>query len=212
MTMTMMMMQRIIESAHKTHDKTTNNNQLIQEKLEFDKRSPEPQLFLQPKRIEDDSRDVEMCDNKSESDEEDLNIEVDVENDETLCPVDLTRSKHHQERFGYERLKPSEESDYGGFKKLVKDDAVKTLSVKRAESVCSDISRSDSPRDESPSVVPHQNRRLAFSVENILDPNKFTGRQGVYSDGVCCWKPHQESLGSPEYEGSDAGMLGFFSG
>lgn len=206
MTMTMMMMQRMIESAHKNHEKTNNNNsQLLQEKLDFEKRSPEPQLFLQPKRIEDDSRDVEMCENKSYSDEEDLNVEVDVENDESLCPVDLTRSR--QDMFTFERIKvPSENSDFSGFKKLKEDD-VNAISVKRAESVCSDVSRSESPRDESPSVVSHQNRRLAFSVENILDPNKFTGRQSVYSDGVCCWKPHQESLGSPEYEGSDTGMF-----
>lgn len=61
-----------------------------------------------------------------------------------------------------------------------------------AESICSDVSRNshsprlsgspkpDSPRSPTmPSLNPH--RRLAFSVENILDPNKFTGRQG---DGV----------------------------
>lgn len=151
----------------------------------------EPQMFLQPKRISDDSRDVEMCD---KSDEEDLN--VDVENDDTLCPVDLTR---RQDKF-FEGFVPSSHktdssSDFNSFK----EDA------KRSESVCSDVSRSESPRDPSPSVVPHQNRRLAFSVENILDPNKFTGRQSVYSDGICCWKPLDGSRGSPDYEESDTG-------
>lgn len=142
----------------------------------------EPQVFLQPKRISDDSRDAEMCD---KSDEEDLN--VDVENDDALCPVDLTR---RQEKFFDYVPKTDSDSDF-------KEDG------KRSESVCSDVSGSESPRE--PSVVPHQSRRLAFSVENILDPNKFTGRQSVYSDGICCWKPLDGSRGSPEYEESDAG-------
>lgn len=187
--MTMMMMQRLIESAHKTQDKPISSEN--QDKFES---SPEPQLFLQAKRIEDDSRDAEMCENKSESDDEELN--VDVENDE-LCPVDLTR---RQEKFGFDFVSKKSESssDFvaSSFKGL-KDG-------QRSESVCSDVSRSDSPRDNSPSVVLHQNRRLAFSVENILDPNKFTGRQ-PFGDGLCCWKPHQESLGSPEYDGSETG-------
>lgn len=113
------------------------------------------------------------------TDEEELNVDVETE-DAALCPVDLTRRQQHQSA---------------------------------NDSVCSDDvnSRSESPsRDEeqSPSVVvPHQNRRLAFSVENILDPNKFTGRQTAFNEGICCWKPHQESLGSPEYDGSETGRL-----
>lgn len=197
--MTMLMMERIIATSHKSVPQT---QELVADK----ERSlqSEPQIFLQPKRISDDSRDVEMCDKTTNSDDdEDLN--VDVENDDTssLCPVDLTRRQ--QETFtSFENLVPSNKtdstnhSDYTSFK----DD------LKRAESVCSDVSRSDSPRDRSPSVVSHhQNRRLAFSVENILDPTKFTGRQTIYSDGICCWKPLDGSRGSPEYEGSDAGQF-----
>ncbi|KAJ8952148.1 hypothetical protein NQ318_018485 [Aromia moschata] len=156
----------------------------------------EPQMFLQPKRISDDSRDAEMC--EKSDDEEDLN--VDVENDDALCPVDLTR---RQDKFAgaFEGFvaASAKGSDAGGDFGSYKDE------MKRAESVCSDVSRSESPRDPSPSVVPHQNRRLAFSVENILDPNKFTGRQSVYGDGICCWKPLDGSRESPDYDESDAG-------
>lgn len=194
-------MERIIATSHKT----VQQSQEIQSPDKDRSLQSEPQIFLQPKRISDDSRDVEMCDKINSDDDEDLN--VDVENDDTassLCPVDLTRRQ--QEKFtSFENLVPSNKtdstnnSDYTSFK----DD------LKRSESVCSDdVSRSDSPRDRSPSVVSHhQNRRLAFSVENILDPNKFTGRQTIYSDGICCWKPLEGSRGSPEYEGSDAGQL-----
>lgn len=162
--MTMMMMQRIIEST-------------VPEKSG----KPEsPSVYLQ---------DDEKC--ISETDEEELNVDVETD-DAALCPVDLTRRQqqhHHDEHSG------------GNTK---------------TESVCSDdVSRSVSPREQSPSVVvPHQNRRLAFSVENILDPNKFTGRhQTTFNDGLCCWKPHTESLGSPEYDGSETGRCdgSFFS-
>lgn len=183
--MTMMMMQRLIETSQKSRDST---------------KSP---AFLQQKRICDDSRDVEMCQKTGESDEEDLN--VDVENDDGLCPVDLTR---RQEKFAVSKSDGDfKSSDFKSSFKLLKDDDKSSAGdyshgADRSESVCSDVSRSDSPRIASPSAVTHHvNRRLAFSVENILDPNKFTGRQ-VYSDGVCCWKPHQENLGSPDFDGS----------
>lgn len=156
--MTMMMMQRLVETS--SHEKG--------------------------KSASEDSRDTE-----TKSDEEDLN--VDVENDDALCPVDLTRRQCFDASAG----------DFKAFK-VVKEEGLKDG---RSESVCSDdVSRSDSPggRVQSPSVVTQQNRRLAFSVENILDPNKFTGRQ-VYNDGICCWKPHQESLGSPDFDGSETG-------
>lgn len=187
--MTMMMMQRLIETSQKSREST---------------KSP---TFIQQKRICDDSRDVEMCQKTAESDEEDLN--VDVETDDGLCPVDLTR---RQEKFAVAKsdgdFKPSD-FNKSSFK-LLKDDDKSSAGgdyshvsgADRSESVCSDVSRSDSPRIASPSAVTHHvNRRLAFSVENILDPNKFTGRQ-VYGDGVCCWKPHQENLGSPDFDGS----------
>ncbi|KAH0812551.1 hypothetical protein GEV33_010240 [Tenebrio molitor] len=148
-------------------------------------------------KISDDSRDAEMCDKTCDTDEE---LNVDVENDDTLCPVDLTR---RQDKFtSFENLIPSNKTDSSS-------DFISFKDMKRSESVCSDdVSRSESPRDQSPSVVPHQNRRLAFSVENILDPNKFTGRQGVYSDGICCWKPHDGSRGSPEYDDSETALHG----
>jgi hypothetical protein len=179
-------MERIIATTHK--------NQEPIEKERSPLHSTESQIFLQPKRISDDSRDAEMCDKTCDTDEE---LNVDVENDDTLCPVDLTR---RQDKFtSFENLIPSNKTDSSS-------DFISFKDMKRSESVCSDdVSRSESPRDQSPSVVPHQNRRLAFSVENILDPNKFTGRQGVYSDGICCWKPHDGSRGSPEYDDSETG-------
>lgn len=182
--MTMLMMERIISNSHKSQE------------LVLPEKQSEPQVFLQPKRMCDDSRDAEMCDNEK-TDEEDLN--VDVENDDALCPVDLTR---RQEKYtSFENLVNSSKTDSNSDYTSFKDE------MKRSESVCSDVSRSDSPRDRSPSVVSHPNRRLAFSVENILDPNKFTGRQSVYSDGICCWKPLDGSRGSPDYEGSETGQF-----
>ncbi|XP_074029280.1 homeodomain transcription factor slouch [Leptinotarsa decemlineata] len=175
--MTMLMMERV----------TTSTAHIAQDIANQDKeKSSSESIFRRgAKRKLDDSRDADMCE---KSDEEDLN--VDVENDDALCPVDLTR---RQDSFTFEGFhKTDSSSDFNCFK----DD------VKRDESVCSDRSRSRSPRDPSPSVVIHQNRRLAFSVENILDPNKFTGRQSVYSEGICCWKPLDESQ---DYDGSDTG-------
>lgn len=212
--MTIMMMQRIIESVHKNQEILPTNNQILTEKLDYEKRSTpiesETQMFITQKRISDDSRDVEMCDNKSDTEEEDLNIEVDVENDETLCPVDLTRRQEKYTTFENLLQSKTDESDYNKTYKTLKEDDLKSLSCKRSESVCSDVSRSESPRERSPSVGTHQNRRLAFSVENILDPNKFTGRQAVFSDSICCWKPNQDSIGSPEFDGSETGWLIFF--
>lgn len=172
--MTMMMMQRIMETTQRVQ-----------------KNSPEhqEQKFRFPKRIPDESsRDADKV-SESGEEEDELNVDVDVENDDALCPVDLTR-RHEK----FTSIKPGE-------------DALKT----RSDSVCSDVSRSESPRDEdgSPSVVmPLHNRRLAFSVENILDPTKFTGRQAMFgADGVCCWKPQMDATGSSEYDGSEQGKI-----
>lgn len=204
------MMERIIATTHKL-DPSSSEKERSQQ--------TDTQIFLRPKRISDDSRDVEMCDNKTSTSDTDEDLNVDVENDDdTSCPVDLTR---RQDKFtSFENLisapssPPSNHhhhpktddssSDFICFKETIKR-------RRTPESVCSDddVSRSASPRDDvgSPSVVPHNqnNRRLAFSVENILDPNKFTGRQGVYSDGICCWKPLDGSRASPEYDDSETG-------
>lgn len=180
----MLMMETIITtSTHKT-----------QEGLPLEKErslQSEPQIFLQPKRISDDSRDAEMCEEKSDED-------VDVENDDALCPVDLTRRQaSFTNSFESFSSKPDSNSEYN----TLKND------VKRAESVCSDQSRSRSPvtTERSPSTVTVQNRRLAFSVENILDPNKFTGRQSMCGDDVCCWKTMEGGRRSPDFDGSDTG-------
>ncbi|XP_050310338.1 homeobox protein slou-like [Anthonomus grandis grandis] len=154
---------------------------LIMERLVSPSVLAEKHYLDQKNHHSEDSRDMEMC----EEEEEDLN--VDVENDEgsTLCPVDLTRrDKFSFCDFKQEPVKPSDNSD-----------------------ICSDNSRSPIRESPSPSVVvSHPQRRLAFSVENILDPNKFTGRhQGVFSDGICCWKPLETSRDSADYEGSDTG-------
>lgn len=194
-----MMMHRVLEPSNNSENHQSSIN-CLSENHDYDKRTQmdvEAQLFLQQKRIIDDSHDGETCD-KSESGE-DLN--VDVENDDNSCPVDLTRRQ--DEKFTFENLIPKDNSDF----KLSKTDEQDSV-LNRSESVCSDVSRSDSPRDVvSPSVVSH-NRRLAFSVENILDPNKFTGRQSVYSDSGsngmvnCCWKPHQD-VNTTEMVGED---------
>lgn len=217
------MMQRIIETGHKSTQDLVPNQQSHAEKLDCKKRAPidiNSQIFAQQqshqqKRISEDSRDADICDKNSDSEEEDLNVEVDVENDESLCPVDLTR---RQGRLSFENLlhtqKSDDISDFSSKNYVNKtfesdgNDKLNAVSVnKRPESVCSDdVSRPESPRDASPSVVSHQNRRLAFSVENILDPNKFTGRQTIFSDGICCWKPAQESAGSSDFDGSETGM------
>lgn len=214
--MTMMMMQRIIETGHKSSQELVPNQQTHAEKLECKKRTPidlNSQIFVQQKRIAEDSRDGDdICDKNSDSEEDDLNVEVDVENDESLCPVDLTRRQDRLSFEGLLHLRKSEDSEFNnkGYNKGFdgEDDKLNAGSVnKRPESVCSDVSRPESPRGASPSVVSHQNRRLAFSVENILDPNKFTGRQTIFSDGICCWKPtHQESVGSSDFDGSETGM------
>lgn len=187
--MTMLMMERIIAtSTHKTQEGVPQEKERSLQS--------EPQIFLQPKRISDDSRDAEMCEEKSDED-------VDVENDDALCPVDLTRRQDSfTNSFESFTSKTESSSEYH----TLKDD------VKRAESVCSDQSRSRSPvsTDRGPSTVTVQNRRLAFSVENILDPNKFTGRQ-ICGDDVCCWKQMEGGRRSPDFDGSDTGMENFLA-
>ncbi|XP_022909437.2 homeobox protein slou [Onthophagus taurus] len=198
--MTMMMMQRIVDPDHTKQPDQLNH--------QTDKLCSPLETFLpQTNRIVENSPHHSNSEKNSDSDEDDLNVDVDVENDESLCPVDLTR---RQDRLSFENLLQDnvDDSEFKGYKQFKEDDKLSNVSVagKRAESVCSDVSRSDSPREPSPSVVSQQNRRLAFSVENILDPNKFTGRQTVFSDGICCWKPsHQESVGSSDFDGSETG-------
>lgn len=186
----MLVMERIIASStHKTQEGVSQEKERSLQS--------EPQIFLQPKRICDDSRDAEMCEEKSDED-------VDVENDDALCPVDLTRSKGpYTSSFDSFTPKTDSSSEFN----TLKDE------VKRAESVCSDQSRSRSPvrSDRSPSSVTIQNRRLAFSVENILDPNKFTGRQSLCGDDICCWKPLEGGRRSPDFDGSDTGKNCYYS-
>lgn len=214
------MIQRIIDSNHSTpdsvsleFDKRPSNNNNNNNNMEVD---TDHQLFLQQKRITDDSRDAETCADKHSESGEELN--VDVENDDTLCPVDLTRRQ--EEKFtNFESLIPKNgmSSLPSPEFKLKKDSVLINNLNNRSDSVCSDVSRSESPRDVvSPSVVTHHNRRLAFSVENILDPNKFTGRQSVFSDSGsnglvnCCWKPHQDNLNSSsEIDGPDGKYCNF---
>lgn len=201
--MTMKMMQRIMESTQKQHEGIISQEKRSSSSPETNQH--QANVYLKKRRTSEDSRDVEMCEKASETDEEELN--VDVETDDALCPVDLTR------RHGaFDAFVPSskmDSSDYKTYKILKDDDKLNGMDASRSESVCSDVSRSESPRVPSPSVVSHQNRRLAFSVENILDPNKFTGRQGVYNDGICCWKQRSESLGSPEFDENDTGLYIF---
>lgn len=175
----MLMMERLMASTnHKPTQEALDKDRPLQQTAE---------IFLQPKRISDDSRDAEMCEKSDE--------DVDVENDDTLCPVDLTR-RHLTSSFESPSVPVSPNSEFNGYK----DD------VKRAESVCSDHSRSRSPvTTDSRSPVTVQHRRLAFSVENILDPNKFTGRQSICGDDVCCWK-QADGGRTPEFDESDAGM------
>ncbi|KAL3268709.1 hypothetical protein HHI36_007811 [Cryptolaemus montrouzieri] len=168
-------------------ERTTGNKQEIVQEKECSPIRPEGPIFLQPKRISDDSRDADMCEKLSDDEEEN----VDVENDDTsLCPVDLTR--RHDKFRNFEGIIQKNDSN---------SEFLYNKDSKGSESVCSDLSRSQSPPDRSPSVISN-NRRLAFSVENILDPNKFTGRQAVFSDGICCWKSMDEAV---EYEESEPG-------
>ncbi|VEN44371.1 unnamed protein product [Callosobruchus maculatus] len=58
-----------------------------------------------------------------------------------------------------------------------------------SDDVCSADDRSRSPKDCNSNSS--SGRRLAFSVENILDPNKFTSSKSVFGggNGLCYWKP-----------------------
>ncbi|XP_060528682.1 homeobox protein slou-like [Cylas formicarius] len=77
--------------------------------------------------------------------------------------------------------------------------------AKRTDSVCSDDGGGGAASPSS-AVTTHPDTRLAFSVENILDPNKFTGRQSLFSDAICCWKPLEGAAREcHDFEGSDAG-------
>ncbi|XP_044726552.1 homeobox protein slou-like [Chrysoperla carnea] len=216
-----MMIQRLMESSRgtqdqkylrpvgRTPDETIIDNNNLKKDTDYDN-----EIFAsKQQRIADDSRDIEMCDDTSDRNSvisEELN--VDGETEDIFTPVDLTRhsattSSTFQHLVGQKIC-----SDNNG-----------------RDSVCSGLSHGgslspSSPRSTTPSngvnnlggvpggvinnvvVNSHTQRRLAFSVENILDPNKFTGKSLIgcsnnssnnsnlsidnnQSSLNCCWRP-----------------------
>lgn len=149
-------------------------------------------------------------------------LNVDEVTDDVLSPVDLTRRQLSAVKFPFSSqnvfLPKSDLNALSVFAtqaehfalnqhafKNIEKEPNEDRQINGAESICSDVSRNshsprlsgspkpDSPRSPSmPSLNPH--RRLAFSVENILDPNKFTGRQG---DGVSGQGRVSNSTGEP---------------
>ncbi|PSN52451.1 hypothetical protein C0J52_14991 [Blattella germanica] len=190
--------------------------------------------------MEDEEDDMEM--NDPSEDEEELNVddEDQEENDITSSPVDLTSRRHSsaQLMLANHRLihAPSDILDSqspvmcntNSLSSSPKGDALdkSANSVRasnfRSESVSSvgsglSVGGNETLRGvggPSTTTTGSGRRNLAFSVENILDPTKFTGRgqlqQAVGSPlaaagrlvtapsaAACCWRPHLDAA-SPE--------------
>ena len=129
-------------------------------------------------------------DERLSSDEDYLNVD---EDDDVGSPVDLT-SRHRL----LSRLNVSAAAD--------------KLPSFRQMDVSSPSTVSEANEDNLQSPPPsrqhdHRDRRLAFSVENILDPNKFTGKEkdtAVLRPAYHAhWRPHLDiTSSSPDFVNS----------
>lgn len=250
--MTMMMMQRLIESQRTNTVQTLNNspepviiidNNNTKRKFPFDrKRALTPDEIAQ--QVDDSSRDMELSEDYPDDPHSVISEELNVEDDEDetehdlFTPVDLTRTGRGQSKHFVEHLLPPKKVDDSGQEcDSETDSKVMIITHRDRDSVCSDLSQmngslSPSSRPRSPlqehqfriggGVVVNTNRRLAFSVENILDPNKFTGNKTISGGGSfnnsndnstsnlnCCWRPQLDVTTSSDRDrdGSESGKF-----
>lgn len=134
---------------------------------------------------EDDDEDERLS-----SDEDYLNVD---EDDDVGSPVDLTSRHRLLNRLNVATVTP----DKLPFRQM---------------DVSSPSTVSEANEDNLQSPPPsrqhdHRDRRLAFSVENILDPNKFTGKEkeaGVLRPAFHThWRPHLDiTSSSPDFVNS----------
>jgi hypothetical protein len=181
--------------------------------------------------IEEDEEDLEM----NEGSEEDVELNVEDEDQEETdlmsSPVDLTNRHHanaHLVLANRRLLKaPADISDShspvtcntNSLSPSPKGDASGNIADKTSRSNYRSESASSVGSGLSVGGGPSTARRnLAFSVENILDPTKFTGRGhmqhaagrlasepgGHVTATPCCWRPHLDAA-SPDRTDNSGG-------
>lgn len=195
--------------------------------------------------VEGDEEDLQMNDESEE--EEELNVEDEDQegNDLLSSPVDLTNRHHsnaHLMLTNHRLMQASEIMDShspvmcntNSLSSSPKGDTSGNVLDKtsrsnyRSESVSSVGSGlsvgGNSGGGPSTTTASNGRRNLAFSVENILDPTKFTGRGplqqpvgrlvavprlagepgGHVSATACCWRPHLDTA-SPDRTDDNSG-------
>lgn len=220
-----------------SRDEGMTGNEVLTEKVETE----------QDMDMEEDEEDLEMND-RSEEEEEELNVDDEDQegNDLMSSPVDLTNRHHsstHLMLTNHRLMKASSDildshspviCNTNSLSSSPKGDTSGNVLEKtsrtnyRSESVSSVGSGlslgGNSGGGPSTTTAGSARRNLAFSVENILDPTKFTGRGqvqhaagrlvttprlaaevgGHVSATACCWRPHLDAA-SPDRSDDNSG-------
>jgi hypothetical protein len=218
-------------------DEEMTGNEVLTEKVETE----------QDMDMEEDEEDLEMND-RSEEEEEELNVDDEDQegNDLMSSPVDLTNRHHsnaHLMLTNHRLMKNSSDildshspviCNTNSLSSSPKGDTSGNVLEKtsrtnyRSESVSSVGSGmslgGNSGGGPSTTTAGSARRNLAFSVENILDPTKFTGRGpvqhsagrlvaaprlaaevgGHVSATACCWRPQLDAA-SPDRSDDNSG-------
>lgn len=219
-----------------SRDEETAETEALAEKLEIE----------QDMDIEEDEDDLEM--NEGSDDEEELNVEDEDQetNDLMSSPVDLTNRHHSNARLmlanhrllqaapdildthspvtcNTNSLSSSPKGDASG--NIVEKSSRPNYRSESVSSVGSGLSvGGHNGGGPSTTTAGNARRHLAFSVENILDPTKFTGRGhmqhaagrlvsaprltsepgGHVAATACCWRPHLDTA-SPDRMDDNSG-------
>nr|XP_018901569.1 PREDICTED: NK1 transcription factor-related protein 2-like [Bemisia tabaci] len=214
--MTMMMMQRLLQESndHAEADLTKYSYPepkgleppVPPSKAPRQEKAPEQKrglnhhpssAFLKPVPVNDSTLNSPMTENPTESHPDDEEMACDDVNGdiEVGSPVDLTKGSSLAVRLTLGSPVRSSAEDFSA------DDSCPIASsdeeaARDHETFLKNQSSGSSERRPG-------ERRLAFSVENILDPNKFTGPKQEGPDAFihrfqnpCHWRPHLDHIGS----------------
>lgn len=219
-----------------SRDEETAETEAVAEKVEIE----------QDMDIEEDEEDLEM--NEGSDEEEELNVEDEDQeaNDLMSSPVDLTNRHHSNARLmlanhrllqaapdildshspvtcNTNSLSSSPKGDASG--NIVDKPSRPNYRSESVSSVGSGLSvGGHNGGGPSTTTAGSARRNLAFSVENILDPTKFTGRGhmqhaagrlvsaprltsepgGHVAATACCWRPHLDTA-SPDRTDDNSG-------
>jgi hypothetical protein len=226
------------ESARSRHFLGTRDEELAETKTLTEKAETEQDMG-----VEEDEEGLEM--NEESEEDEELNVEDEDQegNDLLSSPVDLTNRHHsnaHMMLTNHRLMQASEIIDSRSPVTCNTNSLSSSPKGDTSTNVLDKTSRSNYRSDSVSSVgsglsgagngtggpstttASNTRRNLAFSVENILDPTKFTGRgQLQHSAGrlvaaprlvaeggghvaatTCCWRPHLDTASPDRTEDS----------